>query len=408
MTKWFSSALLAAGWALVSGCSNAAVPPADVTLSEPPGPIVIELKSPAGPGSGGPGVTAGADGRVYLSWLEPASPEGDQLRFSVREGQGWSEPRTIASGTNWFVNPADFPSLAVMAGGTLAAHWLVMSGGDESEAYNVQLVFSSDKGDTWTKPVVPHRDGKKRQHGFVSLVPTSDGNIGALWLDGRRMPNEVEGDMALMYTTIGPNGKLGPEVQLDGRTCECCQTSMAATQEGLVAVYRDRSEKEIRDISIVRSRNGQWSGPEPLSQDGWEIPGCPVNGPAVSSNGKNVAVAWFTGVNDKPQVYALLSGDSGQSFGQKIRIDGGNPVGRVDVVSLPSGAAAVSWIERAGDAAEVHVRQAGADRVLAAPVKVSGAAGVRSGGFPRMALSGSEIVIAWADSSDQVRTAIVK
>ena len=391
MTKWVALFAILAGFATA------------------PAPAVTELKSPAAAGSGEANLAVGPDGRVFMSWLEPASPKGHVLRFSVRGPQGWSVPKNIARGTNWFANPADFPSMSVLSEGTLAAHWLVMSGGPDSEAYDINLAFSKDAGTTWSKPVVPHRDGKKRQHGFLSLVPTSDGKLAAIWLDGRNMPNEESGNMALMYTTIAPGGALGAETQIDNRVCECCSTSMTATAEGLVAVYRDRSDKEIRDIAITRFTNGRWSPPEALTKDGWEIDGCPINGPAVSSNGKNVAVAWFTAPDDKAQVNLLMSTDSGKTFGRKTRIDGGNPTGRVGVVSLPSGDAAVSWIERAGQGAQVHLRRVAANGTAAAPMNVSGTAGARSGGFPRMAISGNEVIVAWTDSSEpsHVRTALV-
>jgi hypothetical protein len=374
----------------------------------PAPPTVTELKSPAAPGSGEPNLAVGPDGRVFMSWLEPAAQNNHVLRLSVRSPQGWSAPKTVARGTNWFANPADFPSISVMSDGTLAAHWLVMSGGPDSEAYDVDLAFSKDAGATWTKPVVPHRDRKKRQHGFVSLTPTADGKLAAIWLDGRNMVDEEHGNMALMYTTITPAGVLGPEVQIDNRTCECCQTSMTATPDGLIAVYRDRSDKEIRDIAIARYANGKWSQPEDLSKDGWEIDGCPVNGPAAASNGKNVAVAWFTAPGDKPQVNLLMSADSGRTFGKKIRVDGGNPAGRVAVVSLPSGDAVVSWIERAGQGVQLQMRRFAANGTGAAPTNVSASAGARASGFPRMVASGDEIVVVWTDASNEVRTAVVK
>src|SRR5215475_7433298 len=93
-----------------------------------PAPSVTDLQSPAAVGSEEPNLTTGADGRVYLNWLEPVSPKGYALRFSIRGQQGWSAPKTIATGTNWFVSPADFPSLSVMSDGTLAANWLVATG----------------------------------------------------------------------------------------------------------------------------------------------------------------------------------------------------------------------------------------------------------------------------------------
>jgi len=381
-----------------------------LALTASPVPSVNEIKSPAPPGSGQPNLAVAADGRVFLSWIEPDTPQGYVLRFSVRGAQGWSAPKTIARGANWFVSDADVPSLAVLSDGTLAADWFVASVGPRSEAYDVNLVFSKDGGTTWSKPLMPHRDGKKRQHGFVSLVPTPDAKLAAIWLDGRNMPSEEEGDMALMYTTIAANGTLGPETQIDNRACECCRTSMTATADGLVAVYRDRSDKEIRDISIVRYANGRWSQPQALTNDGWEIDGCPINGPAVSANGRNVAVAWFTAPDDKSQVYVLMSADSGKTFGKKIRIDDGNPIGRVDVVSRSSGAAVVSWVERTSQGAQVRVREVAANGTAAAPMNVSGTAGLGSGVFPRMVRSGDDIVVAWTDASKpaQIRTVLVR
>jgi len=379
-------------------------------LSAAPAAPVSDLKSPAAAGSEGPNLVTGPDGKVYLSWLEPTAPKGYALRFSVRGPQGWSAPKTVSKGTNWFISGADFPALAVLSDGTLAANWLVATAGPDSEAYDINFAFSKDGGTTFGKPVVPHRDGgKKRQHGFLSIVPTADAKLAAIWLDGRNMPSEEEGNMALMYTTIASNGTLGPEMQIDNRTCECCKTSMAATPGGLVAVYRDRSDKEIRDISISRFANGKWSAPETLSKDGWEIDGCPVNGPAVSSNGKNVAAAWFTAPADKAQILLAMSSDGGKTFGKNIRVDGGNPAGRVEVLSLPSGDAVVSWIERVGSAPRLQVRRFSATGTPSAPIEVSKTGGVRSSGFPKMVLSGNDIVVTWTDASEpsQVRTAVV-
>jgi hypothetical protein len=384
-----------------------------VLASAAPAPSINELKSPAPPDSGQPNLSVGADGRIVLSWIEPGQPNGYVLRFSTRGPQGWSAPKTIARGANWFVSDADVPSMAVLSDGTLAAHWFVKPAGvgPESEAYDINLSFSKDGGATWSKPMMPHHDGKKRQHGFVSLMPTSDAKLAAIWLDGRNMASEEEGDMALLYTTIAPNGTVAPEVQIDNRACECCKTSMASTTPGgLIAVYRDRSDKEIRDIAVTRFANGKWTSPQIISNDGWEIDGCPINGPAISSNGKNVAIAWFTAPDDKPQVYAVLSSDGGATFGKKIRVDEGKPLGRVDIASRANGGAVVSWVERGAKGNELRIREIAANATAAAPVNASGTSGVGSGAFPRMVRSGEDIIVAWTDSSrpPQVRTAIVK
>jgi hypothetical protein len=250
------------------------------------------------------------------------------------------------------------------------------------------------------------------------MLPVN-GRISAVWLDGRKMKDANHGaaghgseadEMSLMHTTIALDGTLGPETLLDGRVCECCQTSAAATPSGMAVVYRDRSDNEVRDISIVRMKNGRWLKPQPLSKDNWEINACPVNGPAISSNGQGLAVAWFTAVRDKPQAYAILSSDGGEAFGPPVRIDDGTAIGRVDIESLPNRDAFVTWVERTPQGAEIRGRIVKPNGAKTIPLLQFETNPARSSGFPRIAVSGDELVIAWTDSrnASKVRTAILK
>ncbi len=369
-----------------------------------------ELPSPAGAGSGQPNLAATPDGHIYLSWLEPRADSGVRLRFSTYERGGWSNPRTIAEGSDWFVNWADFPSLAVLPDGSLAAHWLVKSG-DGTYAYDVQLSRSFDGGATWGPPRVPHRDGTATEHGFVSLFPAGAGMLGAAWLDGRETGaaagHDVHGGgaMTLRYAAFGRDGALRDEKLLDARVCDCCQTAAAVTADGPVVVFRDRSPDEVRDIAIVRLRQGAWSAPRPVARDGWKIHGCPVNGPSVAADGRRVAVAWFTLADDRPRVKLAFSVDAGESFGPAVAVDEGRPLGRVDTLLLDDGSALVSWLEQDGDANSLKLRRVRADGSLAPVATVAPAARVRANAFPRMARAGDSLVIAWTD--ERVRTAVV-
>ena len=190
-----------------------------------------------------PNLAVAEDGAVVMTWLAPAATKGHTLFFARFANEAWSEPRTIASGTNWFVNFADVPSIAVMRDGMLAAHWLA-NHVPGTEGAEIQIAFSRDHGATWSVPVVPHRDRSTYQHGFVSLVPLSSGELQAVWLDGRNTQGEGHGDMALMQTTIAADGSVGSDAPLDTRVCDCCATSAAATPDGVVVVYRDRSDQE--------------------------------------------------------------------------------------------------------------------------------------------------------------------
>ena len=55
---------------------------------------------------------------------------------------------------------------------------------------------------------------------------------------------------------------------LDDDVCTCCQTDMALTSTGPVAVYRDRSPEEVRDIYLARlAPAGSWTEPTPVHED---------------------------------------------------------------------------------------------------------------------------------------------
>lgn len=371
---------------------------------------VRELPSPASATSGQPNLTVAANGRVYLSWIDRLEGGRVALRFVRKEKGGWSAPRTIAEGANWFVNWADFPSLLALPDSSLAAHWLAKSG-TGTYAYDVNIARSFDGGKTWSKPMIPHRDGTQTEHGFVSLLPASKDAFTAIWLDGREMAGKSSdhnsdhghGTMTLRAATIQRNNALTQEALLDTKVCECCQTSAVMTSLGPVVVFRDRSDQEMRDISIVRLRNGKWSEPKTVFADGWQINGCPVNGPSVAALEKRVAVAWFTGANNKSQVKLAFSNDAGETFGAPVVIDDGNPAGRVDVLLLPDGSAIVSWLEKLANGGEVRIRKVKPDGTRDPAITIAPSGTARSSGFPQMVRSGNSLVFAWV--SNRVQTA---
>lgn len=369
---------------------------------------VRELPSPAGAGSGQPNLAVSPDGRVYLSWIERLGGGRYSLRFSTKDGDKWSVPQTIAEGSNWFVNWADFPSMIALPDGSLAAHWLVKSGPGTFE-YDVTISRSFDGGRTWEKPFVPHRDGVRAEHGFVSAFAAEGGSLGAVWLDGRGMTagegGHGHGNMTLRSVKIKRDGSLTDEALIDMRVCECCQTSVAMTAEGPVLVYRDRSDEEVRDISVVRWRAGKWSQPRPLFHDGWQINGCPVNGPSIAANGRRVVAAWYTGAGNTPRVKAVFSTDSGETFGEPITVDDGNPVGRVDAMMLGDGSAIICWLEKLPTGGEVRMRRISPGGKSDASITIASPGTARSNGFPQVARAGETLIFAWTGARVLTATA---
>ena len=357
---------------------------------------IDSLPSPAGPGSAEPNLAVSPDGRVYMSWLEP-NASGHALRFAALDGKQWSQPGTIRAGGDFFVNWADFPSIEVLDGGRLAVHWLQRNG-TGTYAYGVRVSQSADGGKTWSTPVTPHRDNSQTEHGFVALWRET-GRLGAVWLDGRKFSKDghyPSNEMMLVATSIQPDGTLGGEVRLDERTCDCCQNSAALTSAGPIVAYRDRSLDEIRDIYVTRQVGGTWTPGKPVHSDNWKIAACPVNGPAIAAAGPRVAVAWFTAANDSARVKFAYSDDAGASFGAPIRVDGGNPAGRVDVAMIEDGSALVTWVERTGgDTATVQSRRVHRNGRLGPATAVASSSAARASGFPQMAITGSDVFFAF-------------
>ncbi|HSK62810.1 MAG TPA: sialidase family protein [Pyrinomonadaceae bacterium] len=366
--------------------------------------IIQRTESPAGVDSREPEMTATADGRIVMSWVEKTGEKRYALRMSIRDQNGWSQARTVSEGDNWFINWADFPSVIALRDGSLAAHWLVKSG-SATYAYDVNISRSSDGGQTWSTPVVPHTDKTQTEHGFVSLLPLPDGRVGAVWLDGRNMKDMKHDDenapaaasMTLRYAAIDASGKLSDEAQLDDRVCECCQTGAAVAADGVVVVYRDRSDVEMRDIYTTKQVTGAWSQPRPVASDNWQINGCPVNGPAIAADQQRVAVAWYTQAGDQSRVKLAFSEDAGQTFGPPIVVDDGEAVGRVDALLLPDGSALVCWLSGTVEAGAIKVRRIATDGARG-PVSVVAQTDIsRSSGFPRMARLNNEVHFAWTE-----------
>jgi hypothetical protein len=379
------------------------------------------IPSPAAEGSGEPNLTTDAKGRVWLSWLEPRAGGGQRFRLSSLSGTQWSQPVTITEGANLLANWADFPSVFVTSDGTIAAHWLER--GTARGAYGIRVVTSKDGGRSWTKATIPHPGSEAGEHGFLSFfeAPGSGlgpANIGMVWLDGRDVagghaaPGHAA-SMALRSTFI-KNGQAGDDLLVDARVCDCCQTSAARAGAGVLVAYRDRSEKEIRDTSIVRFSNGKWSEPVTVHADQWEINGCPVNGPVVTARGTSAAVAWFTGAGNTPKTLVAFSRDEGRTFGQPIRLDTDAKVtlGRLAMVMPSADRVLVSSLERTDTGARLVLRDVRRDGRVSAPVEIAGATPDRSGGFARLAASGTKVVVAWTDvrpgGPAAVRTAIAE
>jgi hypothetical protein len=365
-------------------------------------PQLQVMESPADSVSAEPYLFTDKNGMVYLSWVTKDAQKSI-LKYSVLKDGKWTEPLVIASGSDWFVNWADYPVIAADGSNNLVSHFLQKSE-KGTYTYDVKIITSNDQGKSWSQPAILHDDGKKAEHGFVAVVPYGE-NYFISWLDGRNAAMEGgdghhgghHGQMTIRAALVDKTGKKISEWELDNRVCDCCQTSAAITANGPVVVYRDRSETEIRDMSIVRLVNGQWTQPKTIFADNWKIEGCPVNGPRIAAEGNNMAVAWFSSPEKNAQVNVAFSKDGGATFSKPVRVDDGKAIGRVDIEMLDEKTAKVSWMEGAViKAASVY-----SDGRKDPSIIIASSSESRSSGFPQMTKSGNKIIFAWTDDKEK-------
>lgn len=359
---------------------------------------------PAPANAAQPNLSQAPNGDLVLSWMERLPGGGHRLQMSTYSTQGkWSPSSKIAEGKNFFVNWADFPATQFLADGSLWAHNLEKNGAG-TYAYDVILRRSSDKGKTWSKPMRVNAP-VEAEHGFVSLWPWSKNQLGVAWLDGGATVSSKDmsahdhggGMMTLRAAVVDAKMQNRQEWPLDASVCDCCQTKTSLTSRGPVVVYRDRSEKEIRDIYTTRYDGKRWTLPVRVHADNWKMPACPVNGPAIAAQQNKLWVAWFTGAT-QPSVRIAHSKNAGDSFEPMREVANQNVQGRVDILA-DANSVWLSWMEEKSGIQTVWLAQYSHDlkterqRFSLPAVTGNG----RATGFPRMVLVQNKIHMVWTD-----------
>jgi len=372
---------------LLAACGE---PPASPEAA--PGVYVVHnWPLPATEWAGQPDLLTTSDGRLVLSWINSDPTRRNALRTATLATNGhWqSGPRTVVVGDSLLANWADAPHIAYTPG-VLWVQWLQKAG--DGNASTIALSNSSNAGFDWHAPVAVNDDATETEHGFASMWPAVNGNLGIAWLDGG-------GGTALRAAVFDRNLERQSEQVIDEMTCDCCQTSVAVTAKGPLLVYRDRTRDEIRDIAVTRFDGNAWSAPKPVHADGWKISACPVNGPAVAAEGNDAIVVWYTAADDTPRVLAARSSDAGDSFGEPVVLEQGDAVqGRV-AVAMDARQAWILWVHEDAAGQSLWLSRRSPDlakeyqRLKVAALQGRG----KATGFPQIALRGDAAHVVWTD-----------
>ncbi|MEJ2273160.1 MAG: sialidase family protein [Woeseiaceae bacterium] len=368
--------------AVLSACDSTE----NASIGEP-----AALDVPAG-AVAGPRLSTRPDGGLVLSWMATAN-DTKTLRFARIDRGELGESRDVMSDPAMFVNWADVPSVLQVEDNHWFAHWLSYSA-DKTYSYDVVVAQSFDGGRSWSEPLAAHTDGTPTEHGFVSMHRAADGTS-LLWLDGRNTP---DAPMTLRSAVVTPSGERIREQLVDASVCDCCQTDVAVSAHGPIAVYRDRTEDEIRDIYVSHYADGAWETGTRLYADNWNIAGCPVNGPSIVADGNLVAVAWFSAANDAPVVRVAVSADGGTNFFAPVTVSSGRLAGYVDLAIIDDRTLAVSWVGRDQRGNALRLRTVSVDGSLGEIHPIADIEQVRV--FPQLGYQDGNLYVFWTDTAD--------
>jgi hypothetical protein len=328
---------------LLSGCArpetrrSKAAPPARDSASVPVR-VSAERTEAAEPSA-----APARDGTVYVAWVEHRGKEADVwLAHLDGEGRPLGRPARVnpnaGGATAWRGDP---PTVAVSAEGTVYVGWTARDEAAE-HASTLYLSTSRDGGRGFGPPSKVNDDPRPGEHGMHSLAVAGDGRVYVAWLDERDIERKeadpaqapshmhTESNRVVYFASSADGGRtFSPNVKVATEVCPCCKTSLAVGEDGRVYVgWRQVLPGNFRHIAVASSNDGgQTFAPAAIvSDDRWELQGCPVSGPALAAGGPgSLRVLWYTaGEAGTPGLYWSESLDGGRTFSpRRVLVEAG-------------------------------------------------------------------------------------
>ncbi|MEO5742838.1 MAG: sialidase family protein [Vicinamibacterales bacterium] len=339
------------------------------------------------------------------------------LATSDNGGATFSEPTRVNDQNGDATANNEQPPRVVMTGAgsrTLTVFWSKRNEGPQKMRRDaIRMARSTDRGRTFSPARLAHDSEVSGARGWESLATGAGGVVHAVWLDGRDaekkmaahsgMPHKGQPPQDIYHATIAPDGRMSEHVIATG-VCFCCKTAVAVDARGAVyAAWRHIFPGSMRDIAFARSTDGgkYFSPLVRVSEDKWELNGCPEDGPSLAVDTQGVIhVAWGTVVNDGEPVKALFYATSrdGKTFSPRARVpvDTASTPGHPQLTLTPDGGAAIVWDEVAAGLRRVsftRVSRAGVFR----PAQVLST--VESASNPVLVRSGETFLVAWTSRS---------
>ena len=364
---------------LLANCANEDSPPQ--TNAEVNSPQSIQINAPE-IDAAEPAVAAASDGGVFVVWVEHGANKTADVFLQKFDAEGKPSGektrvnRNAGEATAWRGDP---PTVKVGADGAIYVGWTKRVKTETGSGTDFYVSISRDGGKTFQTTAKVNDDTTPASHGMHSLAIDKNGKIYAAWLDERNIKkpahvqNKLSPDFAFVkanYTPTPepkqadeeaePNSEVFFAVSTDGgksfstnkklssEVCPCCKTAVLVATDGKIYVsWRQVIGDNFRHIALASSADGgeNFSAPTIVSDDRWQIAGCPVSGASlVSGKDNNVRVAWFSaGAAGAPGIYQTYSTDGGKTFAPRVLVsEGFSPISPQFVVG-ESNVSHIAW-----------------------------------------------------------------
>jgi hypothetical protein len=285
-------------------------------LFEPhPHSLAIEARRPI--------VAATVSGGLYLLAVEKNVLS---LSMSHDGGEHWMAATALST-------PGDTVNTSAENAPQLAAHGMYAFAlwQQKDAAGQSQLMEARSTGMGTTPPMTTVVTDKpatdKSYSGFASLAVAPDGDVYAVWLDGRDNTSASTGTFNVYLARSTDRGKtFHHNVKVATLACPCCRPSVAIAADGTVYVtYRHVYGDNERDIAVATSTDhgDHFAQPVRIANDRWKLFGCPESGPVAAAQGNKLIVAWYTATGKRPGIRIAASSDGGHTFSKELSVSKG-------------------------------------------------------------------------------------